>query len=176
MSELDAIGRSLVRGVSKKVDATFFGNAAASATTPAGIRNAAAFSVPNASGTVTVAGILDAIGVVNAAGGNPDVVWVASADLTAIRKAVVAGGYAISDPTAPGVERVGGCLLVGTNALSAGTALVAQSNYISFAVRRDAEVSFSEHSAFGVDGVSARVTMRVDWAPSDPAALYIIKP
>jgi hypothetical protein len=101
------------------------------------------------------------------------VAFINSTDLTALRKAVVAGGYSISDPTAPGVEAVGGARLVAAP-LPAGTCLVCDSRFILFGVRRDAAVDFSNESLFSKDAVQARVTMRIDWAPSDLNAYYAI--
>ena len=168
VSELDAVGRALVRGVAAKADAKFFSNAAATATAPAGLRS---YALPgSATPNPDVPGILDAIGAIAAVGGVADTAFVAPADLTAIRKSVVSGGYAISDPTAPGVELVGGAQLIPAP-LTAGTAIVCESRFISLAIRRDASVDFSEDSAFTRDAVAARVTMRVDWAPSDVNAL-----
>jgi HK97 family phage major capsid protein len=171
INELDAVGRSMVRGVAKKVDERFFSNSAATATAPAGIRN---YTLPgSATPNPDVAGILDAIGAITTAGGVADTVFINATDLTTLRKAVVAGGYAISDPTAPGVERVGGAQLIPAP-LTAGICIVCEARYISLAVRRDASVDFSEDASFGKDAVAARVTMRVDWAPADPNAFYVI--
>ena len=96
-----------------------------------------------------------------------------AADLTALRIAVVAGGYTMSDPTAPGVERIGGAQLY-VAPLTAGTAIVAESALIALGIRRDAAVDLSEDAAFSRDAIAARVTMRVDWEPADPAAFYVI--
>jgi HK97 family phage major capsid protein len=80
----------------------------------------------------------------------------------------------MSDPTAPGVERIGGATLYVAPALAAGTAVVCESRFIALAVRRDAAVDLSQDAAFSRDAVAARVTMRVDWEPSDPNAVYVI--
>ena len=58
--------------------------------------------------------------------------------------------------------------------IAAGCALVADAGYIAVAIRRDARAEFAEDAAWTVDGVSARVTMRLDWAPSDPGAFRLI--
>lgn len=166
VAELDQVGNSLVRGLSKKIDTTFFGNGASSTTVPAGIRHAS-FSVPTASGsTTTPGGLLDAVGAIASAGGLANVIWLAPADLTALRKGVAtATGSLLADPTGVGVETIGGARLVPTAALSAGTAVVADARYVRFAVRRDASAEFSEHHSFGVDGVSARAAARTMAAP-----------
>jgi HK97 family phage major capsid protein len=170
INQLDAVGRAMVRGVAKKVDARFFSNSAATATAPAGLLS---YTLPGGAGTPDVDGLLDAIGAVAGEGGVADTAFVNAADLTAIRKEVVTGGYSISDPTAPGVERVGGAQLIPAP-VTAGSAVVCQASFIALAVRRDANVEFSNDAAFSRDAVAARVTMRVDWEPSDPNAFYVI--
>ena len=171
VDQLDAVGRAMVRGVGKKLDAKFFSSDAATAIAPAGLLS---YTLPGgATPNPDVNGILDAIGAITAEGGVPDTVFINATDYTAIRKAVVSGGYAISDPTAPGVERIGGAQLYAAP-LPAGTAVVTEARFIALAVRRDATVEFSEDAAFSRDAVAARVTMRVDWEPADPAAFYVI--
>ena len=87
--------------------------------------------------------------------------------------ATVNGGFATSHPTQPVVERIAGATLFATPALNAGEALVADTRYPVLAVRRDASVDFSEDALFTVDGVVARVTMRVDCV-GDPEAFAVI--
>jgi hypothetical protein len=79
----------------------------------------------------------------------------------------------MSDPREPGIERIGGATLYPAP-LPAGTAVVCESRFISLGVRRDASVDLSEDAAFSRDAIAARVTMRVDWEPSDPNAFYLI--
>jgi len=171
IDELDAVGRSMVRGLASKLDAKFFSVDAATATAPAGIRS---LTLPGADGTVDIAGIITAIGAVAAEGGIADTVFLNTADVTALRLAAVTGGYAISDPTAPGIERVGGAQLVPTNGLAAGTAIVCQASFLIVGVRRDIAVDFSNDAMFTADSVAARVTARLDWDVSDPAATHAI--
>ncbi len=170
VGQLNAVGRMLVRGVSKKLDATFFDAAASTALRPAGIRNG---TLPGGTGAVDVEGLIGAVGAVAAAGGTADTIFVSAADLTALRQSVVAGGYAISDPTAPGVERIAGAQLV-TAPLPAGTAIVAQADVLVVAVARDIAVEFSSDAGFGVDGTACRITARFDWAVGDPAGVYVL--
>jgi HK97 family phage major capsid protein len=100
-------------------------------------------------------------------------VFINAQDLTALRIAVVSGGYTMSDPTQPGVERIGGATLYPAP-LPAGTAIIAESRYVALGIRRDAAVDLSDDAAFSRDAIAARVTMRIDWAPSDPNAFYVI--
>ena len=121
--------------------------------------------------------ILDGIGNIGAAGGVADSIFVAPADLTGLRKerAVPGGQYLLQpDAQAAGAERIGGATLIPTAGLSPGTAVVAEARFIVLAIRKDASVDFSTDAAFGQDATVARVTMRIDWAISDPQAVYVV--
>ena len=173
VDQLDTIGRAMVRGVAHKLDLRFFSNAAATAIAPAGLLH---YTLPatDAAINVDIAGIFTAIGVIEAAGGNPDTVFVSAADVTKVRlQALTAGFMLTADPTAPGVQRIGGATLIPAP-LPAGTAVVCEARYIALAVREDAEVDFSGDAGFLNDSTVARVRMRVDWAPSDPAAFCVV--
>lgn len=125
---------------------------------------------------ITIARIIGAIGAIGAVGGVTGTVFISAADLTAIRLEALTGGFRLTgDPTAPGIERVGGARLI-TASLPAGMAIVCQSSYIALAIRRDADVDFSGDAKFTIDAVAARVTSRVDYAPSDTAAFFVLKP
>lgn len=173
ISELDAVAAALIRGVAKKVDARFFSADAATAIAPAGIFNG---TLPGTSVALDIEALTRAVGAVGAAGGRANVVWLNPDDLTDLRVEALQGGFPISDPTAPGIEAVAGARLVPTPALTAGTAVAADSRYVLAGVRRDARVDFSAHSSFTADGIAARVTMRCDWAVADPDAVYVIQP
>lgn len=170
VDELEAVGRSLMRGVARKADAKAFSSDAATAVAPAGLLS---YTLPGAAGDVTIAGITTAVGVIDGEGGIADTVFLNSADKTAIRLAAVEGGYPISDPTAPGIERVAGARLI-TAPLPAGTAIVCVSDYLLVGVRRDIAVDVSSHAKFTSDSLAARVTARLDWDIADPAAFYVI--
>jgi len=174
VSELNSVGRSMVRGIAQKVDAKFFSAEAATATAPAGILNDA--TLPATVGMVNIDRLIGAVGGIGGEGGVASVIWVSPADLTSLRKATVSGGFAISDPSAPGIERIAGVQLVMTAALPAGVAVAADSRYVVAAVRRDASVEFSQDAAFSRDAVMARVTMRLDWQVADRKAIHVIKP
>ncbi len=181
ISELDAVGLAMVKGVAVQVDAAAFSNAAATSTTPAGLLS---YALPGtgAGGKVDIDGILDAVGAIQGYGGVPDVAWMNPADITAIRKLKASGtGMYLLAPDGASVEgtpatRVGRVAMLPTNGLAAGHALVAEARYVQLAVRKDAEVSFSSDAAFTNDAVVARVTMRVDWSIGDPSAFWLIGP
>jgi hypothetical protein len=121
-----------------------------------------------------ITGILTAAGKIEAEGGQPSACYFNPTDKTAVQVAAVTGGYSTSDPSAPGITRVGSSVLWPVPTLPVGTAIVADPRYLAVAIRRDAAAEFSEHAAWSVDGVSARITMRVDFEPSDLAAFYKI--
>jgi HK97 family phage major capsid protein len=174
VDELTAVGQSLVRGVAKKVDARFFSNAAADAKTPAGILSGTLPGTTAAS--LTIEAITRGVGAVRTAGGVANVAWLHPDVLTDVQVEALNGGFAISDPTDPGINVVAGVRLEPTTALTAGTVVIADSRYIVGAVRRDAAVVFSDDAGFTRDGVMARVTMRVDWEVADPDAVYVLHP
>lgn len=108
VDQLDQVGPALTRAVAAGLDAKAFSVAVVTATAPAGLRSMA---LPFAIGAVSIDNILAAIGVVAAEGKAPDSVYLAPQGLTTIRQAVVSGGYGVSDPRQPGVERIGGARL-----------------------------------------------------------------
>jgi HK97 family phage major capsid protein len=178
VDELNAVGQAMVRGVAVQVDAAAFSSTAATATTPGGLLSA---TLPGAAGTVDIDHILDGVGSIQSHGGDPNTVFANPTDITAIRKLKSTQGVYLLAPDGASVEgapatRVGGCALLPTNGLAAGTALVCEARYIQVGIRRDANVKFSEDSAFTSDAVVARVTMRIDWSVGDPNAFYEIHP
>jgi HK97 family phage major capsid protein len=180
ISELDAVGMAMVKGVAVAVDAAAFSATAATSTVPAGLLS---YTLPGtgAGGTVTIDSILDAVGAIQGHGGAPDTVFANPADITAVRKLKSTQGVYLLSPEGASVEgapatRIAGCQLLPTNGLTAGHALVCEARYVQVAIRRDAAVEFSSDAAFTTDAVVARVTMRVDWNIGDPNAFYYITP
>jgi HK97 family phage major capsid protein len=171
VGQLDAVGRAMVRGVARKLDLRAFSNAAVTATAPAGLLS---YTLPaSAAAAPDIAGIITAVSEIAGEGGVANAAFMNAADIGAVQVAAVTGGFSLSDPTRPSVSQIGGAVLYPAP-LAAGTALVADARFIAVAVRRDASAEFSEHAAWTKDGVSARVTMRVDYAPSDPSAFRLI--
>jgi hypothetical protein len=166
VNELDSVGDALIRGTASKVDATFFSDAPAAVNPakPAGLLD---YTLPGTTGDVDLETLIAGLGAINGEGGNADTVFLSSADETGLILAALAGKYAISDYL--GAQRV-------IAPLPAGTAVICQASYIAVGVARKADVKFSEHAAFTRDGLAAKVTMRVDWEPADPAAFYVITP
>lgn len=180
IDELTAVGDSMVRGVATRVDATAFANAAATATTPAGLLS---YALPGsgAGGTVTIDSILDGVGAVGSHGGVADTVFANPTDITALRKLKSSQGVYLLAPDAASLEgqpttRVGGCALIPSAGLTAGTAIVCEARFVQVCIRRDASVEFSSDAGFSNDSIVARVTMRIDWNIGDPNAFYVIHP
>lgn len=180
IDELTAVGNAMVKGVAVQVDAAAFSSNAATSTTPAGLLS---YTLPGtgAGGTVTIDGILDAVGAIQGHGGEPDTVFANPVDITAIRKLKSTTGIYLVSPDGASVEgtpatRIAGCALIPTNGLAAGHALVCEARYVQVAIRRDAAVDLSADAAFSSDAVVARVTMRIDWNIGDPQATWLISP
>lgn len=174
VNELDAVGASLVRGVASQLDARAFSSAAATATAPRGLL--AEPGIPTSAPTeITVESLFRAAGDIEGRGGRPDTAWLNPLDLTELRIAAVGSAYNQSTTVeAGGVEMIGGLRLIGTPALPASKALVAESRFVLLAIRQDATVDFSGHHSFGRDGQSVRVVMRTDFAVADPNALHLV--
>jgi hypothetical protein len=131
-----------------QVDARFFSPAAATATAPAGIF---ATTLPSGGATVDIDGLIGAVGVVEAAGGVPNAIFLSPADVTKIRQSVV-------HPSRHAVAREQG---------------VFAEVHRSVATDRQDDVSRVGHEHFaGVE--RGRRTMRVDWGVGDPAAFAVI--
>jgi len=174
VDELDAVGRSMIRGVASQLDSRFFSALAATATEPAGIRS---YVLPTgAVVTISVEALIRAVGNIEALGGRPDTIFINPADLIDLRISATSSAYTGSAISieGPGVASVAGATLIAAPALPAGIALICEARYIVVGIRRDIAVDFSEHSAFSKDAVTARVTARVDWAPSDLNAFHLL--
>lgn len=175
---LDGVGRAMVRGVATQLDAkAFSSDRAAEGRSPAGLF-LAELRVPGArTRAVTIRSLVTAVGTIVAAGGVPNAIIVAPVDLTALRLEALESAYAtLARPEEPGIERVAGAALYATPALSRNEVVVADMNYVTVAVRRDARVDFSPDAGFSTDSVMARVTMRVDFGWHDVNAGYILQP
>lgn len=181
IDQLSAIGAAMIRGVATQVDVAAFSTNAATATVPAGLLS---FALPGtgAGGLIDVDHILDGVGQIESHGGVPDTAFMHPTDLSVLRKLKASGtGQYLLAPDAASVEgapstRVGGCQLIPSAGLAAGKVLICEARFISVAIRKDASVSFSGDAAFTSDSTVARVTMRVDWAVSDPNAFWLISP
>ena len=178
VDELQEVANSMVRGLATAIDAAAFSSAAATAITPAGLRS---YTLPGGSGGVSIDTILDAVGAIGGHGGQADSCFLNPADLTGLRKLKATTGQYIVSPDAAarrgaahGSHRRVSALP--TNGLPAGTALVAEARFIQAAIRRDASVDFSGDAQFTADAITARLTMRVDWAPGDVNAFYLLGP
>lgn len=175
---LNAVGAAMTRGVAQKIDEAFFSTSAETATVPAGVLSN---TLPGEAAAMSIDAILDGIGAIQAVGGSPDTVFLAPADITALRKAKSNTGFYLLAPEgaslqAPGAERIGGCTLLPTVGLTAGHAVVADARFIEVAIRQDMSVEFSPDAGFGNDATVARITCRIDWGVGDPNAFYVVSP
>ena len=96
---LNAVGNAMTRGVATRVDAAAFSNAAATATTPAGLLSC---TLPGSGtgGTIDIDHILDGVGAIQSHGGMPDTVFANPIDITAIRKLKSTQGVYLLAPDA----------------------------------------------------------------------------
>lgn len=179
VDQLNVVSESLVRGVARKLDATAFSDAAAVSGTnpaPAGLLHA---TLPGTEADPSVDAIITGIGAVQAAGGNPNVVFINPADLTTLRlaKASGTGQYLLQpDPQQPGATQVAGARMIPTSAIAEGYILICEARYIAVAVGRDMTAETDTSILFDSYGVSCRVTARVDFAWQDTNAAYLISP
>ena len=173
-SVLDTAGTAMTRAVALEADRAMF--AGTGGKQPLGLLNIAP-ALPSHIGAVDYAGIVTASGLVRAAGGAPDVVYINPADLTALQLVTAADDRPLisGDPTQGAPPVVAGLAIWATPAVPAATAIVAMASQIVVGVREDASVAVSEHALFSSDGTVARVIARVDVGVNDPDGLVVIK-
>ena len=178
VDSLDRVGDAMTRSVAVGLDTAVFDAVAVSATRPAGLRNAAAYTLPGATADPTDLDVLlSGIGAIRTAGGRANAIYMAAADITTIslkKKLTTGSNEPLLTRNADGHYEVGGAELWPTPGMPAGTALVAQADQIVVGVRRDASVEISKHAKFTADSVVARVIGRFDWEPNDTDGLYLI--
>jgi HK97 family phage major capsid protein len=180
LDELTAVGNAMVKGIGVQIDAAAFSSNAATATVPAGLLS---YVLPGtgSGGVIDIDHILAGVGAIQGVGGNPDTCFLNPADQTKLRQLKATTGQYILAPDAADVEgspavRVAGTQLIPTAGLAAGHALVCEARFVEVALRRDMSVEFSSDAAFTSDSVVARVTCRIDFAPGDPNAFWLISP
>ena len=172
---LDVAGSNMVRSVAKEADRAMFVGTGAANDQPTGILTLP--GLPNVDEAVAYAGIVKAAGLVSAAGGTPNVLYVNPTDYVALQLVTGSDDRPLisGDPTAGAPPVIGGLAVWQTPAVPVGTALVAAADQIVIAVREDASVAISEHAAFGQDGTLARVIARVDVGVNDIDGLATVK-
>jgi hypothetical protein len=170
---LDSVGQKMVRSVALEADRAMF--AGTGGDQPTGILNITP-ALPSHIGAVDYAGIVTASGLVRAAGGTPNVVYLNPADYTTLQLATGQDNRPlITGETMAGAPPViAGLLVFPTPAVPGAVAVVAQADQIVAAVREDASVAVSDQSAFDQDGTQVRVVARVDVGVNDPDGLCVI--
>ena len=170
---LDTVGQKMVRSVALAADKAMFNGTGGKQ--PVGILNVTP-ALPNVAHAPDYVGIVTGTGLVRAAGGTPNVVYVNPADLTALQLATDANDRPLIGTTDTGIgASVAGLVIYPTPATPAGTAVVAEADQIVVAVREDASVAVSDQAAFTQDGTVARVIARVDVGVNDPDGLAVVK-
>jgi HK97 family phage major capsid protein len=170
---LDGVGGKMVRSVALEADRAMF--AGTGGKQPTGLLN----QVPPLPGVALApdyVGIVTGAGLVRAAGGVPNAVYVHPTDLTALQLATDANDRPLIGATENGMAAtVAGTVIWPTPATPAGTAIVAQADQIIVAVREDASVAVSDQYAFNADGTVVRVIARVDVGVNDPDGVCTVK-
>jgi HK97 family phage major capsid protein len=170
---LDSVGSKMVRSVALAADRALF--AGTGGKQPLGILNQTP-PLPNVALAPDYVGIVTGAGLVRAAGGIPNVVYINPVDLTGLQLATDANDRPLVGTTEGGMAAtVAGMTLWPTPGVPAGTAVVADASQIIVAVREDASVAVSDQYAFNADGTVVRVVARVDVGVNDPDGLAVVK-
>jgi HK97 family phage major capsid protein len=172
---LDSTGNAMVRAVAREADRAYFTGTGAANNQPTGILTLP--GLPAHIGPVDYAGIVTAAGLVRAAGGSPDAVYLNPADLTALQLVVDGNNRPLiqPDPSQGMSETISGLRIWTTPAVAAATALIAEAAQIVVAVRRDASVAVSQDAEFASDGTVCRVIARTDIGVNDLDGLAVIR-
>ena len=122
--------------------------------------------------------VIDAAGLIGDVGGEANSLFLAPSDWTSWQKVRDAQDRPILQPdvTQAAAPQLAGLSVYRTPALTAGTAVVAQSDQIIVAVRDDPSVEMSDQALFTQDGHVARITTRLDCAINDKRGLAKIVP
>jgi HK97 family phage major capsid protein len=173
-SVLNAVGNKMVKSVALEADRAMF--AGTGGDQPTGLLNLAP-PLPSQVGAVDYANIVRASGMVSAAGGIANALYVNPADYVALQLVTSSDDRPLisGDPTQGAPPVIAGLRVFPTPATPAATALVAEAGQIVVAVREDASVAVSEDAAFNADGTAVRVIARVDVGVNDPDGLCVIK-
>jgi HK97 family phage major capsid protein len=171
---LDAVGAAMLRKIALALDlAVFHGQGGRQ---PTGILDDEDVTLPSVTGDVDYENIVRAAGKIRTAGGQPNVAYIAPADLVDLQLATAGDDRPLIQPDAQlgPAATIAGLAVFPTPALEAGEALVAQADQIVVAVRRDATVAFSTDAKFTQDGTVARVIARVDAGVNDTDGVCVI--
>jgi HK97 family phage major capsid protein len=172
---LDSVGAKMVKSVALEVDRAIFAGTGYANNQPVGILTIA--GLPSHIGAVDYAGIVTASGLVRAAGGTPNVVYLNPTDYTALQLVTGTDDRPLitGDPMAGAPPVIAGLAVWPTPAVPAAQALIAQADQIVVAVREDASVAVSDQFAFNADGTVARVIARADASVNDLDGLCVIR-
>jgi HK97 family phage major capsid protein len=153
-----------------EVDRAYLAGSGPSNDQPTGVMT---LTLPEHEGAVDYAGVVNASGIIRAAGGRPSALYLNPADLTALQLAVDGMNRPLiqPDPAQGMSETIAGLRVWATPAVTAGEALVAEASLLVVVLRQDATVAVSDQAAFGSDGSMVRVVARTDIGVNDEAGL-----
>jgi HK97 family phage major capsid protein len=172
---LDTVGTQMTRAVALEADRAMFVGSGPANDQPTGILTIP--TLPAHIGAVDYAGIVTASGLVRAAGGTPNVVYLNPADLTALQLVTAADDRPLisGDPTQGAPPVIAGLAVWPTPAVPGAQALVAQADQVVVAIREDASVAVSDQADFASDATLARVIARLDVGVNDLGGLCAIR-
>ena len=172
---INQVGEEMMRAVGLTVDRAIF-NGAGPPRQPRGI--IAQIDQEIVGDVTDLDNVIDAAGVIGDVGGEANALYLSPSDWTAWQKVRDAQDRPLlaPDATEAAAPRLVGLSVYRTPALTAGTAVVAQSDQIIVAVRDDPSVEMSDQALFTSDGHVARITTRLDCALNDKRGLAVIKP
>jgi HK97 family phage major capsid protein len=166
-SALDAVGKAMLRSVGLAVDTAYLVGTGPANDQPTGVMTLP--GLPENAGAVDYAGIVSAAGVIRGVGGRPNALYVNPSDLTALQLAVDGMNRPLiqPDPTRGMSETIAGLRIWSSPAITAGEALVAESQQLVVALRQDATVAVSDQAQFANDASLVRVIARTDIGVND---------
>ena len=173
VATLDLVGNSLAKAIATKLDARLFSSAAAD-DGPAGLLGTFT-PLAEALGVIP---LLKAVAMIQAAGGNPDTIYIAPADLVDLRTEPTETGGTLPllgvDVSATGAQTVDGLALRVLPALPAGKAVVAEARQIIVGIARQITVVASSEARFTSDVVLLNASIRCDSKTNDALGVVLV--
>jgi HK97 family phage major capsid protein len=169
---LDVVGTQLTKAVALEADRAILTGQGGKE--PAGVFAQAGGHVISA--TITLDSLVEAAGLVTAAGGSPRAAYLNPSDFSALLREKDTSGRPLLQPdySATPNSTVYGLVLWPTSAIVQGSALVADPSHIIVAVRNDPTIAVSDQMLFSSDGTVCRCIARVDAGIGDARALVSI--
>ncbi len=181
------VGEGLARDAAKKVDAAWFGNAAAPSPAGlgglAGVATVSAGSISGATVWVNLDSVLEAISKAEEVGATVDVLAMSPATLLRLSKIKTAPSGSNApllniggDVSKPGARSIFGVPVYVTPAIAADVVYAYDSSRVFTVLRSDAEVTVDSSVYFTSDRVAVRATLRVGFGYPHAASVVRVAP